>query len=191
MFQPVHQWKPPPISSLYAITSPPPLPPHPIQSPDFRTLTHSHGIKTFICVSPPAWSRFERRKQTCTRWWRDGRGWSPRSRARCSSDRLFRTVTRSTLISNVNFLHRLLSFFFIIIFLSFLFLSLSVFSLRFRLYYFSFRPFSKRRGMECVITGMNGSFLSCYLFFFLFLRSFLYFLDFVMMLRFIKKTGEN
>lgn len=115
MFQPVHQWKPPPISSLYAITSPP-LPPHPIQSPDFRTLTHSHGIKTFICVSPPAWPRFERRKQTCTRWWRDGRGWSPRSRARCSSNRLFRTVTRSTLISNVNFLHSLLSFFFLLLF---------------------------------------------------------------------------
>ena len=52
---------------------PPPLPSHSIQSPDFRTLIHSHGIKTFIYVSPPAWSRVEWRKQTCTRWWRDGK----------------------------------------------------------------------------------------------------------------------
>lgn len=164
MFQPVHQ------SSLlpfhpFTQSHPPPLPSHSIQSPDFRTLIHSHGIKTFIYVSPPAWSRVEWRKQTCTRWWRDGKGWSsPRSRARCSSNRLFRTVTRSTLISNVNFLYRLFSF----LFLLFFFLFFSIFRLRFQLFYFSFRPLSKRKGMECVITGMNGSFLSCHLFFFLF-----------------------
>lgn len=170
MFQPVHQSS---LLPFHPFTqSHPSFPPHPIQSFDFRTLIHSHGIKTFICVSPPAWSRFERRKQTCTRWRRDGKGWSsPRSRARCSSNRLFRTVTRSTLISNDNFLYRLLSFFFFFYYFSFFSSLFSIFSLRFRLYYFSFCPLSKRRGMECVITGMNGSFLVSLLFiFFLFFK---------------------
>ena len=84
----------------------------------------------------------------------------------CSSNRLFRTVTRSMLISNVNFfciVFFLFFFFYYFSFFSFL-LFFSIFRLRLRLFYFSFRPLSKRRGMKCVITGMNGSFQSCYSF---------------------------
>lgn len=170
MFQPVHQSS---LLPFHPFTqSHPPFPPYPIQSFDFRTLIHSHGIKTFICVSPPAWSRFERRKQTCTRWWRDGKGWSsPRSRARCSSNRLFRTVTRSTLISNDNFLYRLLSFFFFfIIFLSFLlfflFLAWDSDSI-----IFLFVLFLKEEGWSVSLLVWTVRFSSlCYLFFFFFLK---------------------